>query len=194
MHDRKLTQSIDVFDSQERERLAADEQLSIYRDLTTDHVMGLLDAWANYLIRRIGSEPQQVGWQSLPAPPQVGAAHRDLVELGRRLYLEGQRAPNQDDEYVFSEAERENLRLYKYTRGSEHLTHRQLLDLLRAVRAYTAVATMQPLMTDQMTMFNRGIHAHNWVVRFGQEPFTDEEYVKDLHDTVLSKRYKTASN
>src|SRR6266550_8954513 len=90
MHDRKLTQSIDLFDSQERERLAADEQLSIYRDLTTDHVMGLLDAWANYLVRRIGSEPEQVGWQSLPAPPQVGAAHRNLVELGRRVYLEGQ--------------------------------------------------------------------------------------------------------
>lgn len=49
-------------------------------------------------------------------------------------------------------------------------------------------------MTDWRAVIDRGIHAHNWVVRFGQEPFVDEEYIKDLYATVFAKRYKTASN
>lgn len=181
-----------VFDSEERRSLAGDPELSIYVDLTTDHVVGLIDACANYLVRRSGSEPDELQFESLVRTPEIAAAHRTFVECFRRGdWDRTEQVTAGVDSMVFTDEMQAELRYHKYIRGSERITHQLLIDLLRAVRAYSAVAVPAPLGSGPTPFLagykplNRYLHAHIWVVRFGREPFTDEEFVEDLHRTVL---------
>jgi hypothetical protein len=183
---------VNVFGPHQRAQLAGDARLSIYESLTTDQVIGLLDACANYLARRAGLTPDELALPTLAPAPDVVAAHRALVECCRGLWLEpGEPLPQRHESLVFTVVEQEELRLHKYVRGFERITHLQLLDLLRAVRNYSEVGVVLPLWPDSMIM-NRYFHAHNWVIRFGQEPFTDAEFVEDLHHTVFESVLRSA--
>jgi hypothetical protein len=132
-------------------------------------------------------------FESLAQTPEIAAAHRTFVESCRRCYSdESERPVASTDALVFTDEMQAELRRHKYVRGSERITHRMLLDLLRAVRAYSAVAVPAPLRTWQTKpsmpfskSLDRYLHAHNWVVRFGHRPFTDTEFIEDLHQTVL---------
>jgi hypothetical protein len=179
---------VNVFDPQEREQLAGDPQLCMYVWLTTDQVLGLLDACVNYLARRPGLAPDELPLPSLAPVPDVVAAHRALVEVCRGLWLDPELPLTHCHEpLVFTVDEQVKLRLHKYVRGCERITHRQLLGLLRAVRTYSALGEVLPLMNNSMTIMNRYLHAHNWVIRFGAGPFTRARFIDDLHHTVLSR-------
>jgi hypothetical protein len=184
---------VNVFELEERKAIARDPELSLYDSLTSDQVIGLLDACGNYFARRAGLEPDELPFATSALPDAV-AAHRDLVLAYQRVATEG--AQSTDDPLVFSEDEQRSLRLHKYVRGCERITHKRLLDLLEAVHAYSLVGTPMPMKSSSRQLFrtrslgvgmNRYFHAHNWVIRFGKQPFTDAEFVQDLHETVLSQ-------
>jgi len=181
---------VDVFDFAERNALESSPDLSLYRSLTSDQVIGLLDACGNYFARRPDSEPEELPFTTTPGSDVV-AAHRDLVHVYRRVAVDGEVSSSHGGgaTFVFSEAEQQSLRLHKYVGGCERITHKQLLDLLTAVHAYSTVAADIPLRPERgFALTNRYFHAHNSVIRFGREPFTDAEFVDDLHETVFLRR------
>jgi hypothetical protein len=163
-------------------------------DMSPAHAIGLLAACGNYFVRRI-----DVPFDELPDPADAGTpaqrmAHRNLAEAYRRI-AEASRddVPSPEGKAVFTIQQQQELGLHKYVRGMERLTQVQLRDLVRSVREYAAVAVPLPLLgmdADSMlfVQLNRCRHAHNWIIRFAAQPFTDEEYGEDVRATVLSRK------
>lgn len=161
--------------------------------ISPEQAIGLLSACGNYVLRRL-----DVPFGELPDPANPGTAeqqgaHRVLMEAYFRIGTSPAVPTSQVRKPVFTPEQQQKLAVHKYIRGRQKITHAQLTDLVRAVREYAAVAApLDLLRIDGSSLaalqINRYRHAHNWIIRFATQPFTDQHFVDDLHDRVLSQK------
>src|SRR5438477_12964757 len=116
---------MDAFTQDQNAELSRDPALGRYASLSTDHVVGLLDACGNYLARRVGVTDDQLPVASWGSDTSLVEAHRAFIESCRSIYEHRGSLPERADTRVFPDRVRAELRLHKYVRGFESITRLQ---------------------------------------------------------------------
>jgi hypothetical protein len=155
--------------------------------MCSDHAQGLLHA-ISAMASRMPAWHLPVTGDAVEARASLAALVTQMRQIAQRLA-----SPEQTGIPVFTESEREHARRHKYLRNYSNLTLDDLRAVLRSLAEYSRHARQWPLYrppssdAGPLVGVNRCLHAHNAMLAFYAAPFTDDEYVEDLHHAVLSK-------
>ena len=118
-----------IFEPRERESLETNQYMRPYAAITKTQLVGLLTALGEYAVRVGKNLPAVTG--AVSSDPELAETHRALAGFYRRQRDASNSASS--GQFVFDARERSTLSLYKYVRGCEDLSKRELLGLLEAL-------------------------------------------------------------
>jgi hypothetical protein len=172
-----------VFGSDDRARLSDDPDLSPYLEITQEQVAGLLWACGEYFGRAFGDMPPP-GFGDVAPDAEAIEAHRALRRAYAACCVHDDDSPTpRADDVVFDADEQHELSYFKWVRGAERITRKQLTRLLAALDRYATRATLIHV-APPVSIVSRMLHGHNTLVCFRDQPVTFEEFGRQLRDLM----------